>query len=446
VTWLCWLVSAAIHIILLTWSFPAEPPSASRVGIAAVEVEVAQTAAMISAGAEPDDDGTGLPNELPGEAGSQNAAKPRDLLSELADDAPLAIYDTGRAQKLAQAGETASDTAERPTPHAAEPTPQIEPAPAAAEPLEDLPSPSNAVTAAPEQEAAAGSAEPAPEALIARDDRELRRPIAPDMPNEGLAEPPAAPAVTLPAGATDGPAALPSEPGAAATAEAPRNPAPPQMSGAGHRDVAPASGTQPAPSERAKGEIAEERPEPPSPAIRRQSEVDPRVESGQVPPTQPAGKTAARIDPDESALPLDVAEPARAVTEAPSYLPPSAERGGGALSDDAAGAAPTPRGARNAGPIRAMSATRGAAAYRRVVQAQIARNRPADAELAGRVVVGVQISKGGMLRRAWIVRSSGRALLDRSALAAVGRAAPFPAPPANVNPTRLRYAIPFEFR
>ncbi len=84
--------------------------------------------------------------------------------------------------------------------------------------------------------------------------------------------------------------------------------------------------------------------------------------------------------------------------------------------------------------------------YGSLVRARIARYRPRGGASKGRTVISFSLASSGSLRRARIVRSCGNAKLDRAALAAVRKAAPFPRPPAGMSARQLRFAIPFSFR
>jgi protein TonB len=72
--------------------------------------------------------------------------------------------------------------------------------------------------------------------------------------------------------------------------------------------------------------------------------------------------------------------------------------------------------------------------YAASVRAVIGRHRPV-ARGSGTATVAFSIGPGGGLRGARIARSSGKAQLDQAAIATVQSAAPFPPPPAGVNPT-----------
>jgi protein TonB len=72
--------------------------------------------------------------------------------------------------------------------------------------------------------------------------------------------------------------------------------------------------------------------------------------------------------------------------------------------------------------------------YAASVRAAIGRHRPA-ARGGGRATVSFSIGPAGGLQGVRIARSSGKAQLDQAAIATVQSAAPFPPPPAGVNPT-----------
>lgn len=93
-------------------------------------------------------------------------------------------------------------------------------------------------------------------------------------------------------------------------------------------------------------------------------------------------------------------------------------------------------------------ATASAGAVRRYalrVRSRILANRPSRSG-SGRVVISFGLSPTGRLRYVRIARRSGNAALDRAALAAVRRSAPFPRPPRGARPGQLRFSIPFRFR
>jgi len=80
--------------------------------------------------------------------------------------------------------------------------------------------------------------------------------------------------------------------------------------------------------------------------------------------------------------------------------------------------------------------------YAANVRAAIGRHRPRVGS-AGTATVAFSIGPAGGLQGMRIVRSSGKPQLDQAAIATVRSAAPFPAPPAGVNPT---FSIRIYFR
>jgi len=93
------------------------------------------------------------------------------------------------------------------------------------------------------------------------------------------------------------------------------------------------------------------------------------------------------------------------------------------------------------------SASRGSVlSYAARVRAKVARNKPSGRGHRGTARVSFGVSRSGGLSYARLARSSGSAALDRAALSAVRRAAPFGAPPAGTSSAQLRFSIPFYFR
>jgi TonB family protein len=79
------------------------------------------------------------------------------------------------------------------------------------------------------------------------------------------------------------------------------------------------------------------------------------------------------------------------------------------------------------------------------VRTRILSNRP-NATGHGVAVVSFGVSGSGGLRFARLARSSGNSTLDRAAVSAVRRSAPFPRPPAGASSRQLRFSISFSFR
>ena len=92
---------------------------------------------------------------------------------------------------------------------------------------------------------------------------------------------------------------------------------------------------------------------------------------------------------------------------------------------------------------RVSASTGSAVNYAARVRARVAARKPAGGGRRGTVVVAFGVTRSGALSFAGITRSSGDAALDRSVLAAVRGAGPFPPPPPNAG---LRFAMPFYFK
>ncbi|MCJ2185994.1 energy transducer TonB family protein [Novosphingobium beihaiensis] len=85
------------------------------------------------------------------------------------------------------------------------------------------------------------------------------------------------------------------------------------------------------------------------------------------------------------------------------------------------------------------------AAYRQQVWQRILAARPRGARGAGTVTVRFRIGRSGALVSADVSISSGQFMLDRMALQAVRKAAPFPAPPAGMDDAALTFTVPVAF-
>lgn len=94
-----------------------------------------------------------------------------------------------------------------------------------------------------------------------------------------------------------------------------------------------------------------------------------------------------------------------------------------------------------------VSASRGSVvSYAARVRAKVARSKPPGRGHRGVTRVSFGVSSSGGLSYARISGSSGNGALDRAALSAVRRAAPFGRPPAGASASQLRFSIPFYFR
>jgi protein TonB len=159
------------------------------------------------------------------------------------------------------------------------------------------------------------------------------------------------------------------------------------------------------------------------------------------PPVSPATSVKV-VDPPrqnkQHANPAPKNNPARTSTaQQQSSKTSSASRSGSSRSGSA--------GSSRGGGGRSQASAGSVANYGAAVRARILSNRPASSG-AGRVVVSFGLSSAGGLRFAKVVNSSGNAGLDRAALSAVRRSAPFPRPPAGASSGQLSFSIPFSFR
>lgn len=82
--------------------------------------------------------------------------------------------------------------------------------------------------------------------------------------------------------------------------------------------------------------------------------------------------------------------------------------------------------------------------YLRMVWSRIMRYRPEKVPFAGTTRLRFTLTADGALVDVGVALSSGSGLLDRAALDAVRRAAPFPSPPLSAD--GLTFEIPFQFR
>ncbi|MGE4307279.1 MAG: energy transducer TonB [Novosphingobium sp.] len=84
-------------------------------------------------------------------------------------------------------------------------------------------------------------------------------------------------------------------------------------------------------------------------------------------------------------------------------------------------------------------------AYRQELWHRILAARPRRASGTGTVTIRFRIDRKGALVTSEIAGSSGQFLLDRLALQAVRKAAPFPAPPAEMEDAGLIFTVPVAF-
>ena len=174
------------------------------------------------------------------------------------------------------------------------------------------------------------------------------------------------------------------------------------------------------------------KPEPPKPEPPKPELAKPQLAKPEPPKASPPAKAPPRPAPATPAAQPAPAQPV--MTEGAAESPPATT----ATTDSAAPAASVPVPA---------PAARGAERddYLRMVWARIMRFRPERVPFAGLARLRFTLGADGSLTAVEIAESSGSGLLDRAALDAVRRAAPFPAPPG-LSESELTFEIPFQFR
>jgi protein TonB len=144
------------------------------------------------------------------------------------------------------------------------------------------------------------------------------------------------------------------------------------------------------------------------------------------PPPSPARKPDAVLIPRPKPKPKKVAKPQPKRSESP------------ARAASAATSAPT----------RGVSATSGAAnaSWHARVAAHLQRYKPHGAQEKGSCTVAFTVDRAGHVLGARLSSSSGSAVLDRLAVAAIQGASPVPAPPSDVAGSRFPFNVPVRFR
>jgi protein TonB len=166
-------------------------------------------------------------------------------------------------------------------------------------------------------------------------------------------------------------------------------------------------------------------PEPPRPAEAATATVAAAAEDSYLPSIPPAGQL-----PDASHETAEQPQPRRKRAR-------RAERG------EMASVAPDsglPRGARHAAASRVALF-----AYRRRIRARVMQRLPQGQWGAGRVVIGLRVSRWGQLLGTHVARSSGSAMIDQAALNCVRMAGPYPRPPAGATAAQLALSMDFRF-
>jgi protein TonB len=170
------------------------------------------------------------------------------------------------------------------------------------------------------------------------------------------------------------------------------------------------------------------------------------VETADETPAEPALEQAAAIAEPELPSPPPAAATPKPVEKTERRTPKTTTRKT-PREPSRKGGAPS-RAAKASARSRArVSASSGSVInYAAAVRARVASRRPPGPGKRGTVVITFGVSRSGGLAFASISRSSGDAGLDRTVLAAVRSAAPFPSPPPGASPGQLRFSMPFYFQ
>lgn len=170
----------------------------------------------------------------------------------------------------------------------------------------------------------------------------------------------------------------------------------------------------------------------------------PPVQTAPEPPQQVEAAATADTREESYLPPIPTAgRPPDASQETAEQSQPRRKRGRRAESGATASVAPDdgkPRGARRG------SASRVALfAYKRRIRARVMRNLPQGQWGAGRVVIGLRMSRWGQLLRTHVAKSSGSAMIDQAALNCVRMSGPYPRPPAGATSAQLALSMDFRF-
>lgn len=169
------------------------------------------------------------------------------------------------------------------------------------------------------------------------------------------------------------------------------------------------------------------------------------------PPTPEPPQAAPQPQPEPKPAPPQAAPRPKRLSTPPLPAPsaPSAALPAAAPVAEAAPgetAAPSPPAAATVAAAPPGIRDEDLAAYQAMVWERVMAQRPARVRFGGLVRVRFALTPAGGLVSAEIAQSSGSAFLDRTALDAVDRAAPFPPPPAAAGPDQRTFVIPFHFR
>lgn len=165
---------------------------------------------------------------------------------------------------------------------------------------------------------------------------------------------------------------------------------------------------------------------PPEPQPEPQPQPQPQAQPAPNPQPAPVARKTPRPSPPPLAVPARKS-PAPVMTTPASEAAPASQPESQAVP-----------------PVQAREAD--ITDYQSLIRARIMRFSPQRVPFAGTVKVAFALDGRGQLLSRQIAVGSGSAWLDRAALDAVERAAPFPPPPAGSSAGQRTFVIPFHFR
>jgi TonB family protein len=192
------------------------------------------------------------------------------------------------------------------------------------------------------------------------------------------------------------------------------------------------------------GELEQASPEAQEPARPTPAEWSaPTEEKGVSEIPLPRGRLSGMLERFRQVLAANRSEPDDLPPPPPPGKPPRAVRAQMAAGTTAGTALATLGGS----PAIASAAARQIAfsIYKRRVRSRIEHNLPIGDKGAGRVAIGLRLSRSGELLSAFVLRSSGNLAIDRAAQRCVQAASPYPFPPPGVTSTQLTLSVAFLF-
>ncbi len=190
----------------------------------------------------------------------------------------------------------------------------------------------------------------------------------------------------------------------------------------------------------------ETKPEPePEPEVKPEPEPEPKPELKPPPEPEPEVKPEPRLEvkPKPKAKPKPKPKKRRVHKKQPQGYKAEVNASGRLIKGSTKG---TTKGLRATSTGSRAALRRDVNRYGSRVRARINRYRPRGGKSKGQTMITFSLSTSGSLTSSRVSRSCGDAGLDRAALSAVRRAAPFPRPPAGMTAKQLRFTIPFSFK